>query len=113
MYLRFYYFTFFYFISFYYSQIMMKTKSKKEREKRKEIILEGRRLIIDALKANVVMKALYFSKTELLENFPSKSINFPVFKLPYKHFKLWTDTETPQGILGNFTSFNGIIKRPR
>jgi tRNA G18 (ribose-2'-O)-methylase SpoU len=41
---------------------MMKTKSKKEREKRREIILEGRRLIIDALKANVVMKALYFSK---------------------------------------------------
>jgi hypothetical protein len=86
---------------------MMKTKSKKEREKRKEIILEGRRLIIDALKANVMK----------IDTLPTKKSTFTVYssrKSRYTDFHYLSEILSRVALnMHSVTSFNGIIKRPR
>ncbi len=40
----------------------MATKVRKERQKYETILLEGQRLLLDAIDAGVTIKALYFSK---------------------------------------------------
>ncbi|XP_071181414.1 rRNA methyltransferase 3, mitochondrial-like [Mytilus edulis] len=84
------------------NQIVMNANSKKQKGRRSEVLLEGRRLIIDALKAKATMKALYFSKLDVLDKFPAEMIDCPVYKVPHKNLKIWCETDTPQGILGIF-----------
>jgi tRNA G18 (ribose-2'-O)-methylase SpoU len=78
----------------------MLTKSRKYREKEEKILLEGKRLITDAILAGAEMEALYFSRLTSLEDIPLTESNAKVFKLKYKSLKNWSDTRTPAGLMG-------------
>ncbi|CAH1800427.1 unnamed protein product [Owenia fusiformis] len=84
---------------------IMATKSGRYREKQGVILLEGARLISDAIKGGAQLKQLYFSMPELLEKIPltkrmKKSLK--LYKVQYKHLNVWSDVVTPSGILGIF-----------
>ncbi|KAL8588145.1 hypothetical protein ACOMHN_044115 [Nucella lapillus] len=81
----------------------MAAKSRKEREKSGLILLEGRRLILDSLLAGAQLKYLYFTDASLLTSLPPELVgNADLYKVQYRHLKLWADTQTPAGITGIF-----------
>lgn len=78
---------------------MIKLKSRKKREKDNEIILEGQRLITDALKSGAIPSAIIY-------NDPTKiaALKLPeevkLYKVPYKTIQLWSTLTTSPGLLG-------------
>jgi len=92
---------------FCFSQAMISIKNKKKRQQNNGILLEGKRLIQDALNAGVKPKQIFFSQKRVLENLslPEELQNLPVestifYKTPYKMIQLFSETETSQGIMG-------------
>lgn len=86
---------------------MISIKNKKKRQQNNGILLEGKRLIQDALNAGVKPKQIFFSQKRVLENLslPEELQNLPVestifYKTPYKMIQLFSETETSQGIMG-------------
>lgn len=86
---------------------MIDVKNKKQRVRRSSVLLEGKRLIQDALNAGVRPKQIFFSEKRVLENLrlPNELLDLPVsntifYKTPYKMIKLFSDTITSQGIMG-------------
>jgi len=66
------------------------------------IMLEGRRLIQDALDANIQPKIVFFSRLSdvaLLRNLSGRA---QVYKVPYNDIKLWSDLVTSPGLIGIF-----------
>lgn len=91
------------------SQVMMEVKNKKRRKQRSSILLEGKRLIQDALNAGVKPKQIFFSQKRVLENLclPGElrdlSVSNTIFyKTPYKMIELFSEITTSQGIMGIF-----------
>ncbi|XP_003707127.2 rRNA methyltransferase 3, mitochondrial [Megachile rotundata] len=81
--------------------LMSQIKTRKRREKNNEVVLEGHRLIKDALKAGLVPKAVFFNDFSEV-----KSLNLPdevkLYKVPYKSLQLWSALTTSPGLLGIF-----------
>ncbi|PBC29340.1 RNA methyltransferase protein [Apis cerana cerana] len=83
------------------TSLMIKLKSRKKREKDNEIILEGQRLITDALKSGAIPSAIIY-------NDPTKiaALKLPeevkLYKVPYKTIQLWSTLTTSPGLLGIF-----------
>lgn len=101
------------------SQAMIDIKNKKKRQQSNSILLEGKRLIQDALNAGVKPKQIFFSQKRVLENLclPKELRDLPVantifYKAPYKMIQLFSETETSQGIIGIF-EIPTIDHRPR
>lgn len=97
-------------VIFIFSQAMISIKNKKMRQKNPYILLEGKRLIQDALNAGVNPKQIFFSQKRVLEQLclPEKLRNLPVsntifYHTPYKMIELFSNTETSQGIMGMST----------
>ncbi|VVC31336.1 Hypothetical protein CINCED_3A009686 [Cinara cedri] len=87
----------------------MAVKNKKMRQKNAYILVEGKRLIQDALNAGVKPKQIFFSQKRVLEQLclPEKlrdlSVSDTIFyHTPYKMIQLFSDIETSQGIMGIF-----------
>ena len=69
----------------------------------REVVLEGRRLVLDALATGAIIKELYFSGRDTLDDELLEAVSGkPVYKVTYKEMKIWSDTETPQGIVGTY-----------
>lgn len=86
-----------------FGRLIMGARSKKDRDEHGQIVLEGKNLIVDALSAGAKLQVLYFTKHELMEDFPVEFLNdVQVYQVQYRHLKLWSDVETPQGLLGIF-----------
>lgn len=86
-----------------FGQVIMSARSRKEREKKGIILLEGRRLILDSIQAGAQLKYLYFSDLSLVASLPQELLkDAALYKVQYKHLKIWADTHTPAGILGVF-----------
>ncbi|XP_017875489.1 rRNA methyltransferase 3, mitochondrial [Ceratina calcarata] len=85
------------------TSIMTNLKSRKRREKDKEIVLEGHRLIKDAMKVGLVPKLILFNDSTDLEE-----LNLPeevtLYKVPYKTIQLWSSLTTAPGLLGIFNT---------
>lgn len=86
---------------------MIDIKNKKRRKQNSSILLEGKRLIQDALNAGVKPKSIFFSQKNVLEGLylPENLRDLPVsntifYKAPYKMIQLFSETETSQGIMG-------------
>lgn len=77
-------------------------KSKKERMRSQQTLVEGWRLIVDGLEAKCKLRIVIFSRVEDLNNLrpflPRTGVKF--YKIPYKEINLWSDVETPSGIFG-------------
>lgn len=77
----------------------MKVKSRKSKDL---MLLEGKRLIQEALVANCKLEYLLFSrKTDLdsLNTFLPK-IGCKLYKMPYKEMQMWSDLSTSPGVMG-------------
>lgn len=86
---------------------MIDIKNRKNRLKHSSILLEGKRLIQDALNAGVKPKKIFFSQKKVLEHLclPEDLQNLPVsntifYQTPYKMIQLFSNIETSQGIMG-------------
>lgn len=67
------------------------------------ILLEGQRLIRDALVLGAQAKSIYFCDPAVLESLPIHLLkDFALYKILYRDMKTWSDTTTPAGILGVF-----------
>ncbi|KAL0841952.1 hypothetical protein ABMA28_014179 [Loxostege sticticalis] len=86
------------------SHLLVKLKSKKDRLRTGQVLVEGWRMIVDGLEAKCKLNYVIFSQTEDLNNLrpflPKTGVVF--YKIPYKEIKLWSDVETSPGIFGVF-----------
>ncbi|XP_043468955.1 rRNA methyltransferase 3, mitochondrial [Leptopilina heterotoma] len=84
------------------SPLMMQIKSKKQRKKLNKILLEGKRLITDALQAGLVPEKIIFSRNPDLEKLPLNRSQTEIYKVPYRTIQLWSSLSTPSGLMGVF-----------
>ena len=72
----------------------------------REVVLEGRRLVLDALAAGATLKELYFSGRDTLDDELLEAVaGAPIYKVTYHEMKIWSDTDTPQGIVGRYQCY--------
>ncbi|RVE54866.1 hypothetical protein evm_000633 [Chilo suppressalis] len=86
------------------SNLLVKLKSKKDRQNTGQILVEGWRMIVDGLEAKCKLKYVIFSHTEDLNNlrpFLPKT-GALLYKIPYKEISIWSDVETSSGLIGIF-----------
>ncbi|XP_042547969.1 rRNA methyltransferase 3, mitochondrial [Dipodomys spectabilis] len=85
------------------SNVMTIVKSRPFREKHGKILLEGHRLIVDALKAGAVPSVFFFSRLEYIKELPvDKLKGVSLIKVKFEDIKDWSDVVAPQGIMGIF-----------
>ncbi|XP_022117101.2 rRNA methyltransferase 3, mitochondrial [Pieris rapae] len=86
------------------SSLLVKLKSKKERVRTNQMLVEGWRLIVDGLEAKCKLKYVIFSQTKDLSALhpflPNTGVE--IYKISYKEIEKWSDVETPPGIFGVF-----------
>ncbi|KAL0112561.1 hypothetical protein PUN28_012109 [Cardiocondyla obscurior] len=83
------------------SSLMIDIKTKKNREKSGQILLEGFRLIQDAIQAGLTPKIIFFSRISDIQLL-SLSEEVELYKIPYRTIQLWSNLTTSPGIMGIF-----------
>ncbi|NXI56229.1 MRM3 methyltransferase, partial [Chloroceryle aenea] len=82
-------------------------KSKKFRDHHGKVLLEGPRLIKDALEAGAVLQTLFFSTMGHLKELPEAELKRAnLVKVKFEDIKSWSELITPQGLLGIFSKPN-------
>ncbi|XP_063300657.1 rRNA methyltransferase 3, mitochondrial [Pelobates fuscus] len=85
------------------SKLVTIAKSKKFRDRHGQVLLEGRKLLVDALEAGALLKTLFFSRVEYLKELPSDKLKqAKLIKVKFEDVKMWSDVMSPQGIIGIF-----------
>ncbi|XP_067824052.1 rRNA methyltransferase 3A, mitochondrial isoform X2 [Heptranchias perlo] len=85
------------------AKVVTIVKSKKFRDQHRKILLEGRRLITDALGAGALLQTLFFSTVESLKELPLEKLkHVKLIKVKFEEIKMWSDLVTPQGAMGIF-----------
>ncbi|NXW67178.1 MRM3 methyltransferase, partial [Hirundo rustica] len=85
-------------------KVVTLAKSKKFRDNHGKVLLEGHRLIKDALEAGAVPQTLFFSTVGHLKLLPEAEIKrASLVKVKFEDIKTWSDLVTPQGLLGIFS----------
>lgn len=82
---------------------MLIAKSRKQRKKRCLIVLEGKRLIKDAMEAGYVPHMVFFSRVKDAADLNLPDVGVELYKISYKSISLWSDLTTSPGILGEQT----------
>lgn len=84
------------------SNIMLEVKLKKEKLKKNLMLLEGKRLIKEALEAKCKLEYLLFSRLKDVEYlrsfFPHTGVK--LYKMPYRDMQMWSNLTTNPGIMG-------------
>ncbi|KAF5292010.1 hypothetical protein FQA39_LY14127 [Lamprigera yunnana] len=86
------------------SKLMVTVKSRRDRDKQKLALLEGKKLIKEALQAKCTLKNLLFSRkvdVDFLKPYLPKT-GAKILKMPYREMELWSDLTTTPGIMGIF-----------
>ncbi|KAA0701858.1 rRNA methyltransferase 3A, mitochondrial [Triplophysa tibetana] len=79
-------------------------RSRAFRDKEGMVLLEGRRLICDALAAGASPQKLFFSAVERLQELPlDKLQQAKLIKVKFEDMKTWSDLVTPQGVIAIFS----------
>ncbi|NXJ73309.1 MRM3 methyltransferase, partial [Trogon melanurus] len=79
-------------------------KSKKFRDNHRKVLLEGQRLIKDALEAGAVLQTLFFSTVGHLKELPEAGLKRAnLVKVKFEDIKIWSDLVAPQGLIGIFS----------
>lgn len=75
--------------------------SRTFREKKGKILLEGKRLICDALNAGANPQIVFFSAKEHLLELPvDKLKRATLLKVKFEDIKIYSELVTPQGVIG-------------
>ncbi|KAL1513174.1 hypothetical protein ABEB36_002619 [Hypothenemus hampei] len=83
--------------------IKIMSRLKMKQKENRLILLEGKRLIIEALKAKCEMEYILFSRMEELEYLrPYLPKIGRMYKMPYKEMQTWSNLTTNPGIMGVF-----------
>nr|XP_043888842.1 rRNA methyltransferase 3A, mitochondrial [Solea senegalensis] len=79
-------------------------RSRTFREQQNKILLEGRRLICDALDAGANPQMFFFSSVDRLRELPvDKLRRATLVKVKFEDIKIWSDLVTPQGVIAIFS----------
>ncbi|XP_068899156.1 rRNA methyltransferase 3, mitochondrial [Tenebrio molitor] len=84
--------------------ILTEIKSNKEKDKKDLILLEGKRLIRDALQSGCHLKYILFSRkseVDFVKPFLPK-VGAQLYKMPYREIQMWSELTTTPGIMGIF-----------
>lgn len=85
------------------AKVMTIVKSKKFRNQHGKILLEGWRLIADALEAGASLETLFFSNMDSVKELPPEKLkHVKLIKVKFDEIKMWSELVTPQGALGIF-----------
>lgn len=110
-----------------FSTLLTTLKSRKLRDSNDLVLLEGKRLIRDALESKCQLHSVIFSRKELVEYLkpflPKTGAN--IYKIPYSEIQMWSDLSTSPGIMGQSEQISfafilitlscilGIFKKPK
>ncbi|XP_071621257.1 rRNA methyltransferase 3, mitochondrial [Heliangelus exortis] len=79
-------------------------KSRDFRDRHGKVLLEGQRLIKDALEAGAAPQTLFFSTVGHLKELPEEKLKRAnLVKVKFEDIKTWSDLITPQGLIGIFS----------
>lgn len=93
------------------NSLMIDVKTRNRREKNNSMLLEGFRLIKDAVQAGTKPKAIFFSRlSDVLPLSLPKEVK--LYKVPYRTIQLWSNLTTSPGILGIFEIPDVAVKQP-
>ena len=82
-------------------------RSRTFRENQGKILLEGKRLICDALEAGAHPQMVFFSRVEKLCELPlDKLKRATLVKVKFEEIKIWSELVAPQGVMGTFSERN-------
>ncbi|KFQ52684.1 RNA methyltransferase-like 1, partial [Nestor notabilis] len=85
-------------------KVVTLAKSKKFRDHHGKVLLEGHRLIKDALEAGAVPQTFFFSTMEHLKELPQAKLKqASLVKVKFEDIKSWSDLITPRGLIGIFS----------
>lgn len=84
------------------SPLMLEIKSRRRKQKDDKILLEGTRLMTDAIQAGLIPEKIIFSNAEELKKLPIDEKNTQMYKVPYRTIQLWSNLTTPSGTMGIF-----------
>ncbi|XP_066502282.1 rRNA methyltransferase 3B, mitochondrial [Hoplias malabaricus] len=88
------------------SRLVNLARFKKLREQQGKIVLEGRRLISDALEVGALPQTVFFSSVERLQELPlNKLTQASLIKAKLEDIRIWSDLGTTQDLIA-------ILKRP-
>ncbi|KAM6960534.1 rRNA methyltransferase 3A, mitochondrial [Aplochiton taeniatus] len=86
------------------ARVVSVARSRTFREHQGKILLEGRRLICDALKAGANPQMVFFSTVERLRELPlDKLKRATLVKVKFDDIKIWSDLVAPQGVIAIFS----------
>ncbi|XP_061391670.1 rRNA methyltransferase 3, mitochondrial-like, partial [Musca vetustissima] len=89
--------------------LMISARSKKRRDRDGQIVIEGRRLILEALACELKLNAVIFSQKEELADIKEqlkealkRNPQCKVYKVPHHDLKTWSTLTTPPGVMTLF-----------
>lgn len=86
------------------ARVVSVARSRTFREHQGKILLEGRRLICDALEAGANPQMVFFSTVERLRELPlDKLKRATLIKVKFEDIKIWSDLVAPQGVIAIFS----------
>ncbi|CAB1347940.1 unnamed protein product [Coregonus sp. 'balchen'] len=86
------------------ARVVSVARSRTFREHQGKILLEGRRLICDALAAGANPQMVFFSSVDRLCELPlDKLKRATLVKVKFEDIKIWSDLVTPQGVIAIFS----------
>ncbi|XP_011497185.1 PREDICTED: rRNA methyltransferase 3, mitochondrial [Ceratosolen solmsi marchali] len=90
------------------TSLMMSIKTKKQKNKKNRIIIEGTRLIEEGIKVGLVPEIIIFSRYEDIQNLPIKKNETQFYKVPYRVIQLWSTLTTTPGVMAIFEKPNAV-----
>ncbi|XP_069613468.1 rRNA methyltransferase 3, mitochondrial isoform X1 [Ranitomeya imitator] len=85
------------------SKVVTIVKSRNFRDRHGQVLLEGQRLLVDALDAGAVLQTLFFSRVDQLKTLPPEKLKKAnLIKVKFEDIKIWSDLVKPQGLMGIF-----------
>lgn len=87
------------------SPVVTDAKSMAGRHSKRIILLEGKRLVNEAIQTQQDLKSVFFTHTDVLQGLPVDLLaaqGVELYRVNPNHMKVWSDTVTPQGIMGKF-----------
>ncbi|XP_074535696.1 rRNA methyltransferase 3A, mitochondrial [Halichoeres trimaculatus] len=86
------------------ARVVSVARSRTFRENQGKILLEGRRLICDALDAGANPQMVFFSSVDRLRELPvDKLKRATLVKVKFEDIKIWSDLVAPQGVIAIFS----------